>query len=401
MAENSGEQLIHEMDSFLSETAPAEAEADAALPFETIDDYFNDPTGFGDMAEKLLKKVTAVFDLAVKYNRHSQDYLKCCARLERGIKYLGSSCLQKYALEQHQHAFPNLGQLNTTNLYTMAAVHFNKIDRALSEFMEQKQTVDDALLDMEYRYYHLMERIRATEVKLNTFKNKLIAGEPDYNPVLHGLAFSEKSWAKSIHENDEPLPFQRARAFSLQLSGNKAQMSSAASGNEAISNQIEETGPQAVADVQLGKNSDTEHKDGSEHQHTSIPGRTTEFEGMQREQFSKKGSAGSLHHSVKKEERLQKKDPACEGSASGSPSAAVSGKRSLRTPKATSQTEKEIPEFIRILERATSRSRQHNLDHIRFTEQEIRFLAADPGFAKFRPEMAAEMRRVLELQDGG
>lgn len=120
MAENSGEQLIHEMDSFLSETAPAEAEADAVLPFETVDDYLNDPGSFGDMTKKLLKKVTMVFALAVKFNRHSPEYLKSCSQLERGIKYLGSCCLQKYALEQHKHSFPNLGQLNAANLYTMA-----------------------------------------------------------------------------------------------------------------------------------------------------------------------------------------------------------------------------------------------------------------------------------------
>ena len=246
-----------------------------------------------------------------------------------------------------------------------------------------------------------MERIRATEVKLNTFKNKFIAGEPDYNPVVHGVAFSEKSWAKSIHEHDEPFLFQRARAFSFRTAGNGVQMSAAASGNEAVSNQIEETGPQAVADVQLEKTTDTEHKDVSTYKQESVPDRTTETEGMQREQFSKKNAAGSLHPSVNEERKMQKKDPACEGSASGSPSAAVSGKRSLRTPEATSQTEKELPEFIRILEQAASRSRQHNLDHLGFTEQEIRFLAADPGFAEFRPEMAAEMRRALELQDSG
>lgn len=56
MVENSGEQLIREMNSYLSETAAAEADADAVLPFETVDDYLNDPGGFGDMTEKLLKK---------------------------------------------------------------------------------------------------------------------------------------------------------------------------------------------------------------------------------------------------------------------------------------------------------------------------------------------------------
>lgn len=49
---------------------------------------------------------------------------------------------------------------------------------------------------MEYRCYYLMERIRATEVKLNTFHHKLIIGESDYKPVVHGVAFSEKKLGK-------------------------------------------------------------------------------------------------------------------------------------------------------------------------------------------------------------
>ena len=246
-----------------------------------------------------------------------------------------------------------------------------------------------------------MERIRATEVKLNTFHHKLIIGESDYKPVVHGVAFSEKNWAKSIHEQDEPLPFQRARAISFRTAGNGVHMSAADSGNEAVSSKIEETGPQALADGKQRKTSDTEHKDGSAHKQESIPVRTTETEGMQREQFSKKNAAGSLHHSVNEERKMQKEEMACGSSASCSQSAAVSGERSLRKSETAESTAKELPEFIRILEQAASRSRQHNLDHLGFTEQEIRFLAADPGFAEFRPEMAAEMRRALKEHDSG
>jgi hypothetical protein len=149
MAQIDGKELLADMDSYLSETAPAEAEAETALPFETLDEYLSDPQEFEDVTAKLLKKVSAVFDLAAKYNRHSPEYLKSCAQLEKGIKYLGSACLMKYALVQHKYPQPMLAELNTANLYTMAAVLFNKLDRALTEYMEEKQAVDDALLEIK------------------------------------------------------------------------------------------------------------------------------------------------------------------------------------------------------------------------------------------------------------
>ena len=64
-------------------------------------------------------------------------------------------------------------------------------------------------------------------------------------------------------------------------------------------------------------------------------------------------------------------------------------------------TPSELPEFIKILERVSMRSRLHNLDYLGFTETEMRQLAADPGFAQFQPEMAAEMRKALAEHDSG
>ena len=389
MAETNGEQLMNEMGTFLNEAEPAQKEAETALPFETITDYLGDPNGFGDVTAKLLKKVTAIFDLAAKYNRHSSDYLKSCAQLEKGIKYLGGVCLQKYAMEQNKFSFPELGQLNTTNLYTMASIHFNKIDRALTEYMEQKQAVDDALLDMEYRFYHLMERIRATEVKIHNYDNKRYCDQEDYKPVVHGLAFSEKSWSKSQHEHDEPMAFQRARAFSA-----KSEIEcSVASGQLSVARVCEEG---------RGKNDEVSSE------------QTSESEGMQREQFSKKDSRNRIKDSVKSEIGNQKSEiedlvvsgpmaVACdyeEGRVKKEESSKqLSGNSSQQTEQMTDPEEipsSEIPEFIRILERVTLRSRLQNLDYLGFTEEEMRQLLEDPGFTRFQPQMADEMRKALD-----
>ncbi len=377
MAQTNGELLIVETDKYLSENATVSADADTALPFEVIDEYLDDPAGFNDVCAKLFTKVQSVFDLAVKYNRHSPDYLKSLARLEKGIKYLGGSCLQKYALEQKKYVFPELAQLNTANLYTMTAVHFNKIDRALTEYMDQHQSVDDALLDMEYRYFHLMERLRATEVKINNYDNKRIYGKEDYDPVIHGLAFSEKSWTKRAHEHDEPMAFQWARAFTFQNSGVRDQLS-------VVGGQGSVAGDQDPVQVS-----------GSGDQVIAISGQTSADSGMVREQFSRK-AADSDQPSA---DSSQPPDSNNQTPDTSHQQPAVSDMMPVEDIR--DLPEVEIPQCIRILEQVTMRSRIQGLDYLGFTEKEMRLLAFDPIFDDYQPEMAAEMRRALAEVDSG
>ncbi|MBQ6518369.1 MAG: hypothetical protein IJI14_06595 [Anaerolineaceae bacterium] len=349
MAGTNGEKLLNELNEFLNDdvkdNAASGEENDSALPFETIEEYIGVPNGFSDVTAKVLKKVTAVFDLAVKYNRHSSDYLKSCSQLEKGIKFLGTSCLIKFALEQKKHVFPELGQLNTANLYTMASIHFNKIDRALTEYMEQKQTVNDALLDMEFRYYHLMERIRATEVKLHTYRDKLIIGEPDYNPLIHGLAFTEKSWTRSIHEHDEPMPFQRARAFSASNSQLPAADMPAAGSQQSVVND------------QLSDNDGVMSPDKDEEKSLLTP-----------------------HSSL-----LTENTP----------------DSSLLTDNIPLITEP--PAYIDILINAMKRAAEAGEEEgtITFTNEEMRQLVKDQDFCDFEPEMAAQMRKIIAEIDSG
>ena len=218
MEQPDDKKLIAEMDEFLTDDAQTcaavAADPEDGLPFESIDSYSTDPIGFEAMSLKMLTKVEAVFDLAVLYNRHSSKYLKKCAQMEKGIKYLGTLCYTKHALERKKQTFPSLGQLSTEKLYCMASFHFEKLDRALSEYIEQKHEIDDALLDMQFRYFSLLERIRSTEVKLHKYDDCLYYGQENYDPVINGFAFSEKSWTKSCHDTEHEAPaFRHSPAF--------------------------------------------------------------------------------------------------------------------------------------------------------------------------------------------
>ena len=249
VAEASGDKLLSEMDQFLTDEAQKNASAetaDEALPFETIDDYSTAPVEFGEMTQKLMVKVDAVFDLAVKYNRHSSAYLKSCIKLEKGITYLARCCRTKYALEICKHQYPELGQLTTDKLYRMASFHYRKIDRALTEYIEQKQDVSDELIDMQFRYFNLLDRLRATEVKIRHDDNNYYSDHVNYDAVIHGLAFSPDSWTRTIHRehNDQPAAFHIARAFSplretSEESGMKNEASANADGNETSGQESE------------------------------------------------------------------------------------------------------------------------------------------------------------------
>ena len=220
MEQADDKKMIAEMSDFLADKAkaksPDDPKAEENLPFESIDSYSTDPVGFGEMSLRMMNKVEFVFDLAAKDNRFSSKYLKRCTQLEKGIKYLGSLCVTKYALQTKGQTFPQLGQLSPEKLYCMTSHHFRKLDMAVTEYMFEHRDVPDRLFDMEMRYFNLLERLRSTEVKIEKFHDKYAYGETDYSPIIRGLAFSEKSLTKEIHrKHDEAPAFRHAPAFGL------------------------------------------------------------------------------------------------------------------------------------------------------------------------------------------
>ncbi len=213
-----GEILSDELQTFLSEYSAAPSDADDdGLPFETPDDFSTDPVRFEEMAEVMLAQTEDVFDLSVIYNRHSKKYLKACALLEKGIKYLGSACLTKSALETGGYSCPNLGQLSTLKLYGMASRNFRKLDRALKEKKQQQNDLYPEWTDMFFRYYNLLQRLRSTDAKILEYHHNRYSDSPDYSPEAAGRAFTEKRWTKNCPaaEPSEPPVFHRAPAFPI------------------------------------------------------------------------------------------------------------------------------------------------------------------------------------------
>ena len=210
-----GEKLLNEMQTFLSDDSANVSADDAMQPFETLDDFSTDPVEFNEMAKTMLTRVEAVFDKAVKYNRHSKQYIRTAVQLEKGIKFLASCCLTKIAMKMDKTEHPELAQLSTEKLYRMASFHYRKINAALDEYQAKNNDIDDVLLEMQYRYFNLLGRLRSTEVRIYKYQDKRIFGTEDETPIVHGRAFSEKSWTRKIHEKySEPASFHQPASFS-------------------------------------------------------------------------------------------------------------------------------------------------------------------------------------------
>ena len=397
MEQADDKKMIAEMKDFLADKAKAakndDAEAEEQLPFESIDSYSTDPVGFGEMSLRMLSKVEFVFDLAAKENRFSSKYLKRCTQLEKGIKYLGSLCVTKYALQTKGQTFPQLGQLSTEKLYCMTSHHYRKLDMAVTEYMFEHRDVPDKLFDMEMRYFNLLERLRSTEVKIEKFHDKYAYGETDYSPIIHGLAFSEKSWTKEIHRKHDKAPaFRHAPAFSA-YGGNLSGVSGQGSDNEE-GRMKKEDGVRS----QICEESDSEPDCGkSLNEEENVSGFSDQ--GPDKEEGRMKREERIEDQGAKIEQPEAHGDCAarlCREQASPDSDSEPEALPTLKPAQGTVTSDAPLPPCLEIMKRVMERSREEDEGTLTFTIEEMEFLAADPLFARLDPRMAADIRSILE-----
>lgn len=206
-----GGKLMDEMDTLLN---AASADADAAeLPFESIDDFSTEPVSFEEMCGRMLERVEMIFDLSTVYNRQSAEYLQTCALLERGIKYLAGCCITKAALEENKVPMPSLGQLSLEKLYGMASFNFRKLDTAVTEQIRKfGRKYSPELLDMEFRYFSLLSRLRATQKKKYNYFFNFYYCDKRNDETVTGKAFNG---GYNCGPASEPPVFRRPSAFPM------------------------------------------------------------------------------------------------------------------------------------------------------------------------------------------
>jgi hypothetical protein len=404
-----GLQLADEMKTYLADEN--NTSEDTALPFETLDDYSTDPVNFNEMSLLLLKKVEVVFDYASKYNRHSSQYLKSCVQLEKGIKYLGSCCLTKRALENEtKQTFPDLGQLTTEKLYRMASVHYRKIDRALSEYIAEKDEINGSLLEMEFRYFNLLRRLRSTEVKIYNYQidSYYTEGRTRFDPVKNGLSFSEKSWSKEFHEHEEAPVFGKAKAFPqlTEFSGKDALKAE----NRSLK------APAAAASPDEGSNENPSDPAEAEHlpqetqpaestimteQDTVIPDSVPETQSCDSTAAAEPETdvPASDTESPAGEAAAETADASVPETRSNDNPAAAEAEIEVppsKTEPAAGESAPELPECVRIMQNVIERSAENENGSLIFTVEEMYYLASDPLFEKIDPKLYAEIKKALD-----
>ena len=116
------------------------------------------------------------------------------------------------ARQAHCVYFPEEDHLSETDLFVIQAI----LHQISSDVIYEHCIKDSTTIDMQFRYFNLLDRLRATEVKIRHDDNNYYSDHVNYDAVINGLAFSPDSWTRTIHRehNDQPAAFHRARAFS-------------------------------------------------------------------------------------------------------------------------------------------------------------------------------------------
>ena len=405
------EKLVSEMNEFLSASSGTD---DGDLPFEPLDAFSTEPVEFSEMAGDMLDKVENLFDLTRLYNRHSVKYLKAFALLEKGIRFLGSACVTKYAMGAHDYAFPELSQMTTQKLYRMASFNYRKLNTALTEKLQQQNDLYQELTDAFMRCFTLLNRLRATERKIHNWFSRKYFAQEDFAPVIEGVAFSKKSWTKDYTSNKEEAPaFRSAPAYPIMM-------------NSEFRNQNSEAGKTgAGAEIKLMSESRREKKEVIRNRKPEIKNtedpvsealpeagqpelkalpepkvlpEPAEACGTEKSPVTDNGSAKENETGKKTEETettekqenkyADQKNPA----AAEIPDDPGSAEVAERTPLNT-----EPPPCIGIVQKAMSRGPATEYGGISFTNSEILALAEDPSLEVIFPEMVPWIHQTAEM----
>ncbi len=146
-------------------------------PPESIDDFSIEPIEFEEAAGIMAGDLQTMFSMTAAYNRRSPQYLDSSNRLLEMVKDLAGCCVTKEALLKKGVVLKgDLSELTTDMLYRMASFNFRKSHAAFDELSRRYENVRcQSLLDLERRWYTLMERLKATEEKIGKIRSGKIS----------------------------------------------------------------------------------------------------------------------------------------------------------------------------------------------------------------------------------
>lgn len=155
--------------------APKLGEKDSyGFPFEPSDCFGTTTLGFLETAMKMQTQALETFRMLTNINRHSPLFYKMSSELEKLIGQLGSICITKAVIEQHEEqTFPFLNNLTIEWLREKVAFNFRKCYASYMESMSYFN-FNHSALSLSTRWAILDKRLLATQEKIEKIKAGLI-----------------------------------------------------------------------------------------------------------------------------------------------------------------------------------------------------------------------------------
>lgn len=194
---------------------------DEFLPLEDPDLFSEDPFTFEEMTNALIDDAAQIYNFSKILNRFSEKYLTISRSLEKALSRLASCCLTKAVLEKKGYFFPSIDDLTVEGLYRMLSFNFRKCHAAIEGTQNNNYQMWSQLMEMEYSWFSLAGRLKATEEKIqNIYSGKINAD----HLIRQALAFRKNSMnieAKADNEESKKakssdtknLPPSQAKSF--------------------------------------------------------------------------------------------------------------------------------------------------------------------------------------------
>ena len=141
------------------------------LPMEDPALFSEDPLDFEESAAMLREDVLEIYHFTMMLNRFSDKFQKVSRALARGIAKLASCCVTKSVLEMKGFRFPKLHDLEIGGLFCMASYNFRKCHAAIAGTKNNNYPMWAQLVDIEFGWHTLAERLKATEEKIQKIRD--------------------------------------------------------------------------------------------------------------------------------------------------------------------------------------------------------------------------------------
>ena len=150
---------------------------DELLDDETLDDLNLEPLSFLETAEMMQVSMVCSFDLCVRSNRLSVNYLDKVFQYVKVVKECAGLSVTKAVLEQDGGAFPTLEHIETDYLYFITSAIFRKTHEAALFHFDNRTRFIQKAFSAELGLYTLLNRLKATEARIRTIHAKGIDSE--------------------------------------------------------------------------------------------------------------------------------------------------------------------------------------------------------------------------------